>query len=147
MEEFFQNICSKYRLKVPYSTSGQWTLEDVIIPANTFYKKAYKRAKESAISFSRDTTNVEKYTKRFEETFNVLQVERWAINPGTHFTEWAQNFSISDLRILSTAVRNYCESYECPNCGSIININHDINGEPKSMCCDCGDISFSCVKK
>ena len=42
MEEFFQNICARYRLKVPYSALGQWTLEDVIVPSNAFYKKAYK---------------------------------------------------------------------------------------------------------
>lgn len=147
MEEFFRNICARYRLKVPYSALGQWTLEDVIVPSNAFYKKAYKKAKDSAASYGKDTTNIDKYAKRFDEAFKILQVERWTINPGTHFTEWAQTFSISDLKVLCSAVRTYCESYECPNCGSIINVSHDINGDPQSMFCDCGDVSFSCIKK
>lgn len=147
MEEFFSDICAKYKLKVPYSTSGRWSLEDVLSPVNTHYRQAIRKAKESAISFKKPVDKIEAYEKLYIAAFDNLQVERWAINPSTHFTVWAQSLSIDELKSTCSAVKEFCEQFECPNCKSLITINSDMNLVPQNICCDCGDYSFSCVKK
>lgn len=146
MEEFFSDICAKYRLKVPYSTSGRWSLEEVLSPVNYHYRQAIKKAKESAVSFKKPIDKIEAYEKLYVSAFDNLQVERWTINPSTHFTVWAQSLSIDELKSTSFAVKEFCEVFECSNCKSLININSDINLTPQIICCDCGDYYFSCIK-
>lgn len=147
MEEFFSDICAKYRLKVPYSTSGRWSLEDVLTPVISIYSTAIKKAKESAVSFNKPVDKIEAYEKVYKTALSNLQAERWAINPSTHFTTWAQSLSIDELKLTCSAVKAFCETFECPNCKSFITINSDINLAPLNICCDCGDYSFSCIKK
>lgn len=147
MEEFFSDICAKYRLKVPYSVTGRWTLEDVLSPVNAYYRHAIKKAKESAKSYNKPTDKIETYERQYVETYNNLQIDRWTINPSTHFTTWAQALSIDELKSLCCAVKNYCEIFECPNCNGLITINSDINLEPQNICCKCGDYAFSCIVK
>lgn len=147
MEEFFSDICAKYKLKVPYSTSGRWSLEEVLSPVNAYYRQAIKSAKDSAISFKKSIDRIEFYEKSYINAYNKLQVERWTINPSTHFTAWAQSLSIDELKQTCAAVKEFCAIFECPNCKSFITINFDINLIPQNICCDCGDYSFSCIKK
>ena len=147
MEEFFSDICNRYKLKVPYSTSGRWCLEELLSPVNSHYRQAIKKAKESAISFNKSIDKIEIYEKSYIDAYNKLQVERWTINPSTHFTTWAQALSIEELKDVSLAVKNYCEIFECPNCKGLITINSDINLNPQNIFCDCGEYSFSCIKK
>lgn len=147
MEEFFSDICAKYKLKVPYSTSGRWSLEEVLSPVNAHYRQAIKRAKESANSFKKPIDKIEIYEKSYVSAYDNLQVERWTINPSTHFTVWAQSLSIDELKSTCSAVKEFCEIFECSNCKSLITINSDINLMPQNICCDCGDYSFSCIKK
>lgn len=147
MEEFFSDICARYKLKVPFSTSGRWSLEEVFSPVNAHYRRAIKKAKDSAISFQKATDRICAYEKSYLEAFNKLQTERWAINPSTHFTIWAQGLSISELKELCLAVKNFCETFECPSCKGLITINSDINLDPQNIYCDCGEYSFSCIKK
>lgn len=146
MEEFFSEICAKYKLKVPYSTSGRWSLEEVLSPVNTYYRQAIKRAKDSAISFKKPTDRIEAYEQLYNDAYDKLQVERWTINPSTHFTVWAQSLSIDELKSTCSAVNQFCKKFKYPNCKSIITINSDINLVPQNICCDCGDYSFSCIK-
>ena len=146
MEEFFSNICATYKLKVPYSQTGRWTLEDVITPSHTFYNKSFKKALDSVQSYKKDTTQISNICEKFAKAYNDLQVERWAINPSTHFTAWAQNFSIDELKSVTMCVKSYCNLYECNTCGSLIAINADMNGNPENICCNCGDHAFSCIK-
>lgn len=147
MEEFFSDICAKYKLKVPYSTSGRWSLEEVLSPVNAHYRQAIKKAKESANSFKKPMDKIEEYEKSYVAAYDNLQIERWAINPSTHFTVWAQSLSIYELKSTCSAVKEFCEIFECSNCKSLIAINSDINLMPQNICCDCGDYSFSCIKK
>ena len=147
MEEFFSDICNRYKLKVPYSTSGRWCLEELLSPVNSHYRQAIKKAKESAISFNKSIDKIEIYEKSYIDAYNKLQVERWTINPSTHFATWAQALSIEELRDVSLAVKTYCEIFECPNCKGLITINSDINLNPQNIFCDCGEYSFSCIKK
>ena len=101
----------------------------------------------SAISFQKATDRICAYEKSYLEAFNKLQTERWAINPSTHFTIWAQGLSISELKELCLAVKNFCETFECPSCKGLITINSDINLDPQNIYCDCREYSFSCIKK
>lgn len=101
----------------------------------------------SAISFQKATDRICAYEKSYLEAFNKLQTERWAINPSTHFTIWAQGLSISELKELCLAVKNFCETFECPSCKGLITINSDINLDPQNIYCDCGEYSFSCIEK
>ena len=146
MEEFFANICAKYKLKVPYSQTARWTLEDVISPAHSFYIKSFKKSLESVQFYKKDDSKIKAICQNFSKAYNDLQIERWAINPNTHFTTWAQNFSVEELKTVSKHVKTYCSLYECPSCGSLIIINTSINGDPQSICCNCGDYAFSCIK-
>lgn len=147
MEEFFSDFCARYKLKVPYSTTGRWSLEDVISPVCAHYKQSIKKAKESALSFNKPIDKIVAYEKRFNEAFANLQIERWTINPSTHFTAWAQSFSTEELKSVCLAVKEFCEVFECPNCKTLIRIVSDINLVPSAISCDCGDFNYSCIKK
>ena len=147
MEEFFSDMCEKYKLKVPYSTTRKWCLEEVLIPVCFHYRNAIRKAKESAISFKKSTEKIEAFERQYNNSFNNLQIERWTINPSTHFVSWAQNLSIEELKSTCLAVKEFCNLFECPNCKSLIKINSDINLVPQNIYCDCGDYSFSCIKK
>lgn len=140
-------MCEKYKLKVPYSTTRKWCLEEVLIPVCSHYKKAIKKAKDSARSFKKPTEKIDEFERLYSDAFNKLQIERWTINPSTHFVSWAQNLSVEELKSTCLAVKEFCNLFECPNCKSLIKINSDINLEPQNIYCDCGDYSFSCIKK
>ena len=147
MEEFFADICEKYKLMVPYSTSGRWSLEEVLVPVNAYYRKAIKKAKDSANSFGKPMTKIDAFETSFKEAYDNLQIDRWIINPSTHFTTWAQSLSVEELKSTCSAVKKFCEVFECKNCKGLITIYSDINSNPLNISCDCGDYSFSCINK
>lgn len=146
MEEFFGDICARHKLLVPYSITGKWSLEEVIAPVGTFYRKTLEKAKKSAQSFGKDTVKIDELLQKQKDKLSALNVDRWTINPSTHFTTWAQNLSITELKSVYIAVKEYCESFECPSCHSLLTVNMDMN-EPRIISCDCGEVSFSCIKK
>lgn len=146
MEEFFGDICARHKLLVPYSITGKWSLEEVIAPVGTFYRKTLEKAKKSAQSFGKDTVKIDELLQKQKDKLTALNVDRWTINPSTHFTTWAQNLSITELKSVYIAVKEYCESFECPSCHSLLTVNMDMN-EPRIISCDCGEVSFSCIKK
>lgn len=150
MEEFFASICEKYLLKVPYSTSGRWSLEQVLAPVNSFYRNAISKANLSATSYKKTIEEIKKiqdYENAYTKAYNDLQVDRWMINPGTHFTTWAQGFSIDELKSLCESVKNFCDIFECPVCKGLITIVPDNNLVPQRIFCNCGKFAFSCIPK
>ena len=89
---------------------------------------------------------IDELLQKQKDKLSALNVDRWTINPSTHFTTWAQNLSITELKSVYIAVKEYCESFECPSCHSLLTVNMDMN-EPRIISCDCGEFSFSCIKK
>lgn len=146
MEEFFSDLCAQYRLKVPYSVAGRWSLEDVLSPVLQYYRKAIKSAKESAEFFNKPIDKIVAYEKKFNDATNRLQTDRWTINPSTHFTVWAQSLSVSELKSTCLAVKELCDIFECPNCKSLIKVESGENLSPLFISCNCGDFNYSCKK-
>lgn len=145
MEETFSDICSKYKLKVPYSHSAKWTLSETIQPAYKFFKDALDAAVKSARHFKRDETKQLTLLTKFKDTYATLRAEEWALNPCVHFTIWAQSLSQSELRDLIQAVKDFCEMFFCPTCNSYIDVNVDMNYNATSLSCKCGEYCLSCL--
>ena len=147
LEEFSADICNRYRLLVPYSSTARWTLEEKFIPAHKFLKNALKMARESLISYDKDTKQIDTIIERFENSYKNLNSEKWIVNPATHFTDWAKNISITELRNLTIATKAYCECLTCDNCKKAFNFTEVLDGKPKQIVCDCGENMYSCIKK
>lgn len=145
MEETFSDICKKYKLKVPYSHDARWTLSETLQPAYIFYKEAFEATLKNARHYKKDDTKyLHNYTE-FRKSYTELKTEEWMLNPSVHFTIWAENLSQNELRDLIQAVKNFCDRFYCQACGSIIEINANINYQSKSMSCSCGEYSASCL--
>ena len=147
LEEHFNYICQKYKLLVPYSPDGKWTLESVISPAHKFLKKTLTSALDSLQSYQKDTTQIQELLDKYNNSFSFFDHERWTLNPSTHFTPWAQELSITELKELIEAAENYCNIFKCNTCNKDFIINTDFNSTPQSIICPCATISFSCIRK
>ncbi len=146
LEEHFNYICQKYRLLVPYSPDGKWSLEDVIIPAHKFLKSALNKALETIQSLKKDTTPIKNLINNYDNSFKDFNCERWTLNPSTHFTLWAQELSITELIALVEASEKYCNIFKCKICHKEINIIVDNNLTPTSIICPCASTAFPCKK-
>ena len=145
LEEHFNYFCQKYSLPVPYSANGKWTLEQVLNPSHSFIIKTLNAALETSKHYKKDTTSLESLIDNYKVCFSEFNSDRWTLNPATHFTQWAQNLSIDELRKLLESAEKYCNILICPDCKKEATINVD-NGKPKSIICNCGKISYSCAK-
>ena len=146
LEEFLADICSKYRLPVPYSSTARWSLEEKFNPVHSFFKSALDAAKQSLISFHRDTSQIDGVIEKYNGCFKALNADKWILNPSTHYTDWAKNISLAELQVLAVATKNYCECLKCENCGTSFFFMEVQNGKPKCFSCDCGVHNYSCIK-
>ena len=146
LEEYSADICSKYRLSVPYSSTARWTLEEKFNPMHSFFRKALDAAKQSLVSFKRDTTKIESLIKKYNASFKALNADRWILNPSTHYTDWAQNISLQELRNLALATKEYCECLICEKCKKPLSFFEVQNTIPKYIGCDCGEHNYSCIQ-
>lgn len=147
LEEFSADICARYHLLVPYSSTARWSLEEKFSPTHSFFKASLKAARESLVSYSRDTSSIDELIKKYEDCYKALNTERWLMNPSTHFTDWAQSVSIVELQSLAKATKEYCECLICEKCKRLFTFTEVINGKPKQIACDCGEYMYSCIKK
>ena len=146
LEEFLADICSRYRLPVPYSSTARWTLEEKFNPVHSFFKSSLDAAKQSLISFHRDTSQIDSVIEKYNNCFKALNADKWILNPSTHYTDWAKSISLAELQALAVATQNYCECLKCENCGTSLIFREVQNGKPKCFGCDCGVHNYSCIK-
>lgn len=147
LEEFSADICGKYHLLVPYSSTARWSLEEKFSPTHSFFKTSLRLARESLISYSRGTSSIDELIKKYDDCYKALNTERWLMNPSTHFTDWAQSISIIELQSLAIATKEYCECLMCKKCNKLFIFTEVTNGKPKQIACDCGEHMYSCIKK
>lgn len=147
LEEYLAEICNRYRLLVPYSNTARWSLEEKFNPVHKFFKDALNLAKQSLISYNKDTSRIDGLIQKYEKCFQALNADKWIMNPSTHYTDWAKNISITELYTLSMATKNYCECLKCEQCKKALFFTEVQNGKPKQIVCDCGEYMFSCIKR
>lgn len=146
-EQFCADVCENLQGKVAYRSDNQRALSELSIAVIGKYKKLLKQNKNACQSWQ-DEAGFQMVT-RLEEEFDLIcnekRMEEWAINPTTHFNEWASLSSNDFLPIINVFKRFY-NVFKCPVCGSIIRLITYDNREV-SLCCTCKHINLNLESK
>ena len=142
-EQFFASVCERLEGKVVYRSGNQRSLGELGSSIETRYKSLLRDSKKSYDSWGRseESKNVAVISKEFHEICKTKEIEQWAINPTTHYNEWA-TLSKNDFLPIIDAFKRFFECFKCPKCGSIIELSKS-NYRNVGLCCSCKNINLN----
>lgn len=86
-----------------------------------------------------------KMQEEFSNSVVESQTERWTINAGVHYNEWA-NLTKEDFKPVVEAYKKLLETFTCPKCSAFIRIAPS-RGEKEGLRCDCTNVNINLKKK
>lgn len=146
-EQFLATVCENLHGKVTYRSDNQRTLGELGSSVVGRYNKLLKTSNSAYESWEDDAEKekVEQLKKEFDNICSEKLVEEWAINPTTHYNDWA-NFSSNDFLPIVDVFKRFFDSFKCPICGSIIKLTMQNNLEV-GLCCKCKHINLNLETK
>lgn len=142
-ENFLSNVCENIGAQVEYKADNSRSFAELGVAASKRYMELLRRSIKSANSWNNTgmAEQLEQTKIRFEEINKRQEIERWAINPSTHFNEW-ENFTANDFLPLISAYKDFFDSFKCPSCGAIVRVVKNKNRED-SLSCPCKTILYN----
>jgi recombinational DNA repair ATPase RecF len=147
LEKTSADLCSRLRVMVEFRSSQAYDLGDFLPPLIGRFGELLKRAKEAAQSWGQtDTFNrLKELHGKFSERWRLTDDEKWIINPGVHYNEWA-TLSREDFRPVAEAFKMLIEMFSCPECNLQLYVDPP-KGQMGSVRCECGQTNFNLKKK
>lgn len=146
-EQHFEAVCDALRAPIPYRSDGRWDLGTWLPSAMHQYSALLKDAKNVAQSWSDSETFA-----RFQEldsvrsqVFERTLVEKWALNPHIHYTNWA-NLSAEEFWPLVEAFRDLFALFSCSSCGQLLQLI-EAEGQRVGVKCRCGTVNWNLQRR
>lgn len=122
-EAFFSDACHRLDARVPYRREGRWTMWDLVPAAGSKLKSLLKQGKV----WSQETGQTEIHENLVDrddkrgDAMSTLQVEKWPVNPATHYTRW-EDISPGELEDVIEAFEDLFDVFSCSECGSQLEV-------------------------
>lgn len=138
-EAYFSDACHNLRATVVYDNYRRWTLGDFLPSAVSKMGKLLSAGKQLA-----NRKNDQELRSRLQQlddkrgqASKKLQLERWAVNPVTHFTRW-EDLSPNEMEDVVDAFEALFQVFTCEQCDSQLRVlmdEHDVGGVACALRC------------
>jgi LSD1 subclass zinc finger protein len=142
-EQFFEMACDALRAAVRYNSDHRWDLDDWLSALMKRYKEVLKQAKSTAQSWNHPEA-VELMNEQDSvraQIYERCQVDRWAINPHVHYSNWA-NLEREEFLPVVQAFHDLQDLFQCSGCRQMLQLV-EADGEEVAVKCPCGRVNWN----
>ncbi|HEY2234802.1 MAG TPA: AAA family ATPase [Candidatus Angelobacter sp.] len=147
LEYISGQLADKLRAKVEFRGDLRHDLSDLFDAVVGEWRRLLNDGIQAARSWSNKTEEIKisEMLKEFSAKIKESEGERWTINVGVHYNDWA-NFSKEDFAPVVEAYKKLLETMRCPTCQTFLHVT-PVKGHKENLRCNCGATSINLSKK
>lgn len=142
-ENFFNTACENLRAYTIHLQKRDHSLGDLIDPAAAKLNKLYSQSIKANDSWGNDNIvkKIEELKIGLEKARKNAGSEYWAINPTTHYNEWA-SLSPNDFLPVAKSYEELFKHFKCSKCNSMLTLAMS-GSEELALICTCMDVNLT----
>lgn len=146
LEYISGQLADKLRARVEYRGDLRHELGDLLDSVYREWRTLLNDALQAARSWKNkeEETKIVEMQKQFSARIKESESERWTINTGVHYNEWAA-LTKEDFSPVVEAYKSLLLSFRCSNCHTLLHVT-PAKGHKENLRCNCGTININLNK-